>query len=487
MQRMKNRYMDTRATHDLFEQNVAHATEELLNLRQKIAETNKVYNDYITIASEDFITEQVEQAAQKKTPLAGVPVAIKDNIAVKELKMTCGSKMLEDFEQPLYDATVITKLKEAGAIIVGKTNLDEFAMGGSNETSYYGPVKNPYNLDYVSGGSSGGSAVAVANGYVNMALGTDTGGSVRQPAAFNNIVGMKPTYGRISRFGVTAFSSSLDQVGIFTRTVEENALFLKYLAGADSFDTTSSKVPVPDYEALLHTDMKGKKIAIFEEFLAEGIHPEVLEKTKETMRIFEEMGAIVEIVSLTHLKYVIAAYYIIAPSEASSNLARFDGLHYGYRSPHAKTIEEIYTMSRTEGFGSEVKRRIMLGTYFLNHDAYDSFYIQAAKLRRLIEQDFAQIFASYDIVLGPTVPSPPFKLGENLSDPLAMYLIDLCTIPANLIGLPAISVPGGFTKDGLPIGMQFIAKSFDEVTLFQFAYALEQKTKYYQKTPKTVD
>ncbi|MGL5042786.1 MAG: Asp-tRNA(Asn)/Glu-tRNA(Gln) amidotransferase subunit GatA [Culicoidibacterales bacterium] len=449
----------------------------------KIEEENPKMNAFISIASKQAIEAAIEVA--KINPeglLYGMPIAIKDNIVVEKFRLTCASKMLENFEKPLYNATVVQKLIDAGAIILGKLNLDEFAMGGSNETSYFGPVKNAYNDDYVSGGSSGGSAVAVATGSVLMSLGSDTGGSVRQPAAFNNIVGMKPTYGRVSRFGLTAFASSLDQVGILTKTVEQNARTLAVIAGNDPFDTTSSTKAVPLYHQNLSASLAGKKIAVFEEYLSKDVHPEVVKTLKEAIKVYEKMGATVEIVSLPHLKYVVPAYYIIAPSEASSNLARFDGLHYGYRSPEAKTLDEIYKKSRFEGFGMEVKKRILMGTYFLNHDKYDAYYIQAAKLRTLIHNDFATLFQTYDIILGPTTPEPPFKLGEQIDDPIKMYLNDICTIPANLIGLPAISIPGGFTKNGLPIGIQLTGKAFAELELYQFAFAFESVTNYYKQT-----
>lgn len=447
----------------------------------KIVKDNPILNDFITIADKELLATEIKNAPEGL--LTGIPVALKDNIAVETMRMTCGSKMLENFDKPLYTATVAQKLIAAGSIIMGKLNMDEFAMGASNETSYFGPVKNPYNLEYVSGGSSGGSAVAVANGSVKATLGTDTGGSVRQPASFTNTVGMKPTYGRISRFGVTAFASSLDQVGIITKTVEDNAIVLAAIAGNDPFDTTSSKKEVPMYHELLQADLSGKKIAVFEEYLSKDMDDEVVVAVKEAIKVYESLGATVEFVSLPHLKYVVPAYYIIAPSEASSNLARFDGLHYGYRSKNAQNLDEIYKKSRTEGFGLEVRKRILMGTYFLNHDTYDAYYIQAAKLRTLIHQDFQEVFENFDIILGPTTPTPAFKIGEQIDDPIKMYLNDICTIPANLIGLPAISIPGGFTKNNLPMGLQLIGKAFSEVELYQFAYAFEQQTKYFEQRP----
>ena len=455
--------------------------ESLLAIQKK----DEKLNSFITIADTETLEQELKESEKYKDGLLyGIPVALKDNIMTINMKMTAGSKMLANFEHPLYDATVATKLVQAGAINMGKLNMDEFAMGASNETSYYGAVRNPYNLDYVSGGSSGGSAVAVAAGLVKATLGTDTGGSVRQPAAFTNTVGMKPTYGRVSRFGVTAFASSLDQVGVITKTVADNARVLTAIAGQDDYDTTSSSTPVLQYHENLSMDFKDKKIAVIQEYLSEDIHPEVREAVQNAIKIYQKLGATVEKVSLPHLKYVVPAYYIIAPSEASSNLARFDGVHYGYRSAKANGLESIYLHSRAEGFGAEVKKRIVMGTYFLNHDAYDAYYIQAAKLRTLIAQDFQAVFDQYDIILGPTTPTPAFKIGEQIDNPIQMYLNDLCTIPANLIGLPAISIPGGFSQQGLPIGIQLIGKAFSEQQLYQYAYAFEQETKYYEQSPK---
>lgn len=450
----------------------------------KIIANDSKLNSFITVANKEVLAAEMSISAEHKDGLLyGIPVAVKDNIMTKNMKMTAASKMLANFEHPLLDATVVTKLQQAGAINMGKLNLDEFAMGASNETSYYGPVHNPYNLDYVSGGSSGGSAVAVAAGLVKASLGTDTGGSVRQPASFTNTVGMKPTYSRVSRFGVTAFASSLDQVGVITKTVADNARVLAAIAGADDFDTTSSTTAVPMYHEHLTSDLTNKKIAVFEEYLSTDIDDEVIKVVKDAIAVYEKLGATVEVISLPHLKYVVPAYYIIAPSEASSNLARFDGIHYGYRSENATDLESIYLQSRAEGFGFEVKKRIVMGTYFLNHDAYDAYYIQAAKLRTLIHNDFNEVFKKYDVVLGPTAPTPAFKIGEQIDNPIKMYLNDLCTIPANLIGAPAISIPGGFASNGLPIGIQLIGEAFSEQKLYQYAYAFENETKYYENEP----
>lgn len=451
---------------------------------QLIKEKDEKINAFITIASQQVLKAEI--AVSKKYQdglLYGIPIAIKDNIMTKNMKMTAGSKMLANFEQPLYDATVTEKLIAAGAINMGKLNLDEFAMGSSNETSYYGPVHNPYNLAYVSGGSSGGSAAAVAAGFVKAALGTDTGGSVRQPAAFTNTVGIKPTYGRISRYGVTAFASSLDQVGIITRTVADNARVLAAIAGKDELDTTSSQIEVPLYHEHLEHDLNGKKIAVIEEYLSSHVDEEVRLAVKEAIALYETLGVSVDIISLPHLKYVVPAYYIIAPSEASSNLARFDGVRYGYRSEAATDLESLYLKSRAEGFGAEVKKRIALGTYFLNHDAYETYYVQAAKLRTLIHQDFQKVFQKYDVILGPTTPTPAFKIGEQIAHSIQMYLNDLFTIPANLTGIPALSIPGAFSKAGLPIGIQLMGPAFSEQKLYQFAVAFEEKTRYYEVKP----
>ena len=442
-------------------------------------------NAFITVADTAILeAEMTEAAAYKDGLLYGIPVAIKDNIMTENMKMTAASKMLSNFDKPLFNATVTNKLLTAGSINMGKVNMDEFAMGGSGETSYYGVSRNPYNLEYVAGGSSSGSATSVAAGMVKAALGTDTGGSVRQPASFTNLVGMKPTYGRVSRFGVTAFASSLDQVGVLTKTVADNARVLAAIAGHDEFDTTSSLEAVPMYHENLAINLQGKKIAVFEEYLSDEIEPEVIRVVKEAIAVYEKLGATVETVSLPHLKYVVPAYYIIAPSEASSNLARFDGIHYGYRSDKAHDLESIYLQSRAEGFGDEVKKRVVMGTYFLNHDAYDAYYIQAAKLRTLIHNDFQKVFAEYDMILGPTAPTPAFKIGERIDNAIQMYLSDLCTIPANLIGLPAMSIPGGFSSNNLPIGIQLIGPAFSEQTMYQYAYAFEQETKYYEVLPQ---
>ncbi len=417
-------------------------------------------------------------------PLSGMSVAIKDVLALKGARLTCGSKFLEHF-QSLYTATCVQRLMDAGARIVGKTNMDEFAMGSSNETSYFGPVQNPWDVTRVPGGSSGGSAVAAAVGACHVALGTDTGGSIRQPAALCGVVGMKPTYGRISRYGLTAFSSSFDTVGTFSRTLEDAARALEIMSGFDEMDATSAHVPVGNYSESLKKDVRGLRIGIPKEYFGEGIQPDVrklVEASKEKLRA---AGCEIVEVSLPHSKYCVTDYYILTTAEASSNLARFDGIRYGRRAsitnyelritnekdaiPTHNDLEETYRKSRSEGFGPEVKRRIMLGTYVLSSGYYDSYYTRAQKVRRLIAQDFTNAFQLCDALLTPTTPTTAFKLGEKVSDPLAMYLNDIFTVSANIAGVPAISVPVGLDSQGLPVGAQLIAKHFDEEMLFSLA------------------
>lgn len=415
------------------------------------------------------------------TPLAGIPIGIKDNIVTQNLRTTAASKILSNFD-PIYDATVMDKIYEADMIPVGKLNMDEFAMGGSTETSYFKKTKNAWNQTKVPGGSSGGSAAAVAAGEVPVSLGTDTGGSIRQPAAFNGIVGMKPTYGRVSRYGLIAFGSSLDQIGPMTRNVYDNALTLNAIAGYDEKDSTSAGQAVPDFTANLGKEIKGMKIAVPQEYMGEGIQPEVRQAVEKAMKTYQELGATVEEVSLPHSKYGVAVYYIVASSEASSNLQRFDGIRYGYRSPEAKTLEEVYVLSRSEGFGEEVKRRIMLGTFSLSAGYYDAYFKKAGQVRTMIIEDFKKVFEQYDLIIAPTAPTVAFGLGEKLDDPVTMYMSDILTIPANLAGVPGMSIPCGFS-DGLPIGLQLIGKHFDEATMYQAAYAFEQATDFHQKMP----
>ena len=450
-----------------------------------IHETEDKVGSFITLNEEVALQLAKNMDAKGITEsnvLAGLPIGIKDNIVTKDLRTTAASKMLEDF-MPIYDATVMNKVYEADLIPVGKLNMDEFAMGGSTETSYFKQTKNPWDLTKVPGGSSGGSAAAVAAGQLLISLGSDTGGSIRQPAAFTGVVGMKPTYGRVSRFGLIAFASSLDQIGPFTRTVKDNAYVLNAISGYDANDSMSSGTSVPDFTANLTGDINGMKIGVPKEYLQEGIDEEIKKSVLAAIDTYKELGATVEEVSLPHSKYGIAVYYIIASSEASSNLQRFDGVRYGYRSPEAESLEELYVMSRSEGFGMEVKRRIMLGTFSLSSGYYDAYFKKAGQVRTLIKQDFANVFADYDLILGPTTPTTAFNLGENMDDPLTMYMNDILTVPVNLAGVPAISIPCGFAENGMPIGLQLIGKHFDEETIYKAAYAFEQATDFHQKKP----
>ncbi|MEK0285140.1 Asp-tRNA(Asn)/Glu-tRNA(Gln) amidotransferase subunit GatA [Caldifermentibacillus hisashii] len=414
--------------------------------------------------------------------LFGMPIGIKDNIVTKGVRTTCASKILENFD-PIYDATVMQKLHNAETVMIGKLNMDEFAMGGSTETSHYQRTYNPWNLDYVPGGSSGGSAAAVAAGEVPFTLGSDTGGSIRQPAAYCGVVGLKPTYGRVSRFGLVAFASSLDQIGPITRNVEDNAYLLQAISGVDPYDSTSANLPVPNYVEQLTGDVKGLRIAVPKEYLGEGVQESVRNAILEALKVLEKLGATWEEVSLPHSKYGVATYYLLASSEASSNLARFDGIRYGYRAQGAENLIDLYKKTRSEGFGDEVKRRIMLGTFALSSGYYDAYYKKAQQVRTLIKQDFDKVFEKYDVILGPTVPTPAFKIGAQIDDPLTMYANDLLTIPVNLAGVPGISVPCGF-DNGLPIGLQIIGKHFDEATVYRVAHAFEQATDYHKQKPQ---
>ena len=413
--------------------------------------------------------------------LAGIPIAIKDNIVTNGIKTTAASKILYNF-MPVYSATVLEKLENAGAIDIGKTNLDEFAMGSSTETSHFGTTKNPWDYSRVPGGSSGGSAAAVASGEVVAALGTDTGGSIRQPAAFNGIFGIKPTYGRVSRWGVIAFASSLDQVGVMSKRVEDSAEVLSVIAGHDDHDSTSSEKEVPDYRANLNKDMTGVKIAVPKEFYHEGTHKDVLDNVNKALEAYKKMGATVEEVSLPSLKHAVEVYYILASSEASSNLQRYDGVRYGYRAKDVKNIKDLFVNSRSEGFGDEVKRRIMLGTFALSAGAYDAYFKKAAQVRTIFINEMSNVLKDYDLIMGPSTTTPAFKIGEKVDDPLAMYMNDILTIPANLAGLPAASVPAGLA-DGMPVGLQIIGKPFAEQDVFNAAYALQEENKFYEQIP----
>lgn len=422
-------------------------------------------------------------AGQTLGPLDGIPIALKDVIAVRDQPLTAASKMLENFVSP-YDATVTTKLKEAGAVLWGRANLDEFAMGSSTENSAFKTTANPYDLTRVPGGSSGGSAAALAAGEAVATLGSDTGGSIRQPAAFCNVVGLKPTYGLISRFGLAAFASSLDQIGPFTKTVEDAAIMLGVIAGHDHRDSTSVKTEIPDYSAALKAKKGPWRLGVPREYFGAGLDPEVGAAIEKAISFYREQGCDIKEVSLPHTEFCLSTYYIIATAEASSNLARYDGVRYTHRSKEAKSIEDVYFMSRAEGFGDEVKRRIILGTYVLSSGYYDAYYLRAQKVRTLIRQDFLKAYEEVDAILTPTTPTPAFKAGEKSTDPLTMYLSDIYTIGVNLAGLPGISVPTGFSSDGLPIGLQLIGQPYAEADLLAIANAYDSAHDWHQRLPE---
>jgi len=413
--------------------------------------------------------------------IAGIPFALKDIFCTRGVKTTCASRILENFV-PTYNATAAAKLLDAKGVLVGKVNMDEFAMGSSTEQSAYMSTRNPWDLERVPGGSSGGSAAAVAADEVPFALGTDTGGSIRQPASFCGVVGIKPTYGRVSRWGVIAYASSLDQVGAFAKDVQDCALVMQLISGRDPLDATSVDLPVPNYNDFLKTDIKGMRIAYPREYFQPGIDENIKAAVKKALLKYEELGAIVEEVSLPHSEYALPAYYLVATAEASANLARYDGVRYGLRNFEAENVVDMFSKSRAEGFGEEVKRRIMLGSYALSSGYYDAYYLKALKVRRLIADDFARVFENYDLIVSPITPTTAFKLGEQTGDPLTLYMNDILTVPVNMAGLPGMSIPCGF-DNGLPIGMQLIGKAFDEATLFKAAYAFEQNTDFHTFRP----
>ncbi|HKV94261.1 MAG TPA: Asp-tRNA(Asn)/Glu-tRNA(Gln) amidotransferase subunit GatA [Candidatus Angelobacter sp.] len=445
---------------------------------QRIKSEDREIHAYLTLC-ENRALQQVERidriaaAGGPLPPLAGVPVGIKDVMVTRGVRTTAGSKILENFIPP-YDCTAVARMEAAGAIVLGKLNCDEFAMGSSNENSAYGPVRNPHDKSRVPGGSSGGSAAAVAAGMAVATLGSDTGGSIRQPASFCGVVGLMPTYGRVSRYGLIAFASSLDHIGPLTRTVKDAAIILRVIAGRDPLDSTSADVPVPDYEAELTKPVSGLKIGVPQEYFGEGLDPEVRAAVEAGIDKLRAAGCEIIPISLAHSKYAIPAYYVIATAEASANLARFDGVRYGHRSKSARTLSEMYRRSRDEGFGPEVKRRIMLGTYALSSGYYDAYYLKAQRVRTLITRDFQEAFQKVDAMVTPTAPTPAFKLGEKADDPLAMYLADIYTVTADLAGVPGISVPCGKTQSGLPIGLQVLGRHFDEDTVLRVAQAVEQ-------------
>lgn len=451
----------------------------------RIEQLDSKLNSFITVSKEHALSDARQadqQRAQGNTqPLCGIPIAQKDIFCTFGIKTSCGSRMLDNFIAP-YDATVVTHFKQAGSVLLGKTNMDEFAMGSSNENSYYGPVKNPWDLTVVPGGSSGGSAAAVAARLTPAATGTDTGGSIRQPAALCNLTGLKPTYGRVSRYGMIAFASSLDQGGPMARTAEDCAILLNTMAGFDEKDSTSIDQAVPDYTATLNNSLEGLKIGLPKEYFGAGLDPKIAALIEAAIKEYEKLGATIHHINLPNVNLSVPAYYVVAPAECSSNLARFDGVRYGHRCENPKDLEDLYKRSRAEGFGAEVKRRIMIGTYALSSGYYDAYYLKAQKIRNLIAHDFEQAFKQVDIILSPTTPSPAFKIGSKVDDPVSMYLSDIYTIAANLAGLPGMSIPAGF-MDNLPIGMQLVGKHFDEARLLNIAHRYQQVTDWHKQTP----
>ncbi|MBA7562621.1 Asp-tRNA(Asn)/Glu-tRNA(Gln) amidotransferase subunit GatA [Candidatus Atribacteria bacterium 1244-E10-H5-B2] len=463
------------------------AYEVMQNIFNQIDKVDNLIRAFLVLNKEEALKQAKEIDIKvkngKELPLlAGVAVAVKDIIATRGMETTCGSKILKGFIPP-YNATVISRLKEAGAIIIGKTNMDEFAMGSSTENSAFGPTHNPWDLERVPGGSSGGSTAAVAADETFVALGTDTGGSVRQPASLCGMVGLKPTYGRVSRYGLVAYASSLDQIGSITKDVTDCALIMKVISGHDNMDSTSLNLEVPDYLKSCQAGIKDLKIGVPKEYFIEGIDPEVKDALYKALKIFEKLGANIEEASLPHTEYSLPTYYLIATAEASSNLARYDGVQYGYRAEDYEDLSSMYQRNRSEGFGSEVKRRIMLGTYALSSGYYDAYYLKAQKVRTLIKEDFDKVFSKYDILVTPTSPTPAFKLKEKVLDPLTMYLSDIYTVPINLAGIPAISLNCGYSKSNLPIGLQIIGKHFSEETILRAAFNFEQNNDVEKKKP----
>lgn len=470
--------------HDLLVKKEISAVELTKATLEDIKSREGAVDAFLTITEDAALAQAAaldEKGIDADNVMAGIPLAVKDNISTKGILTTAASKMLYNYE-PIFDATSVAQAYAKDMIVVGKTNMDEFAMGGSNENSAFKPTKNAWDQTKVPGGSSGGSAAAVAAGQVRLSLGSDTGGSIRQPAAFNGIVGMKPTYGTVSRFGLIAFGSSLDQIGPFSQTVKENAQLLNVISGHDVKDATSTINEIADFTSKIGQDIRGMKIALPKEYMGEGIDPQVKETILKAAKHLESLGAIIEEVSLPHSKYGVAVYYIIASSEASSNLQRFDGIRYGFRAEDATNLDEIYVKTRSQGFGEEVKRRIMLGTFSLSSGYYDAYFKKAGQVRTLIIQDFEKVFADYDLILGPTAPTVAFGLDTLNHDPVAMYLADLLTIPVNLAGLPGISIPAGFVE-GLPVGLQLIGPKYSEETIYQVAAAFEATTDYHKQQP----
>lgn len=451
----------------------------------RIKRLDKTYNSFVTLTEDSALAKakQCDEALQKgnTNPLMGLPIAHKDIFCTKGVKTSCGSKMLDNFIAP-YDATMVSQVEKAGMVMLGKTNMDEFAMGSSNETSFYGPVKNPWDIETVPGGSSGGSAAAVAGRLAPCSTGTDTGGSIRQPAALCGITGLKPTYGRVSRYGMIAFASSLDQGGPFAQSAQDCAMLLNAMAGFDERDSTSVNTPVPDYTKNLNEKIAGKSIGIPKEYFDKGLDKAVEQRVQEAIGVFEKLGANIKQISLPSSPLSISVYYVVASAECSSNLSRFDGVRFGYRCKDPINLEDLYKRSRGEGFGDEVKRRIMVGTYALSSGYYDAYYLKAQKVRKLISDDFKRAFEQVDFVLGPTAPTPAFKIGEKANDPVSMYLSDIYTIATNLAGLPGLSIPAGFVNN-LPIGIQLTGKHFDESGLLNAAHVYQQETDWHKKVP----
>ncbi len=474
--------------HDMLKQGETTSETITESVLSRIKAVDGKVKAYITVTEEVARAQAREadkriKAGDTSSPLLGIPIAVKDNMCTDGIKTTCASKILGNFVPP-YDATVVRNLKQAGYVLCGKPNMDEFAMGSSTENSGFFITKNPWDLERIPGGSSGGSAAAVAAGECIGALGSDTGGSIRQPASCCGVVGLKPTYGRVSRFGLVAFASSLDQIGPITKDVTDAALLMNIISGHDEKDSTSANIPSPDYTRALKKDVKGMKIGLPKEYFIEGMDPEVEKAVKDAVKMLEGLGAKVVQVSLPHTDYAVATYYILATSEASSNLARYDGVKYGYRTQSPKDLMDMYMKSRAEGFGPEVKRRIMLGTYALSAGYYDAYYKKGQQVRTLIKHDFDEAFKTVDVIATPTAPTAAFKIGEKSSDPLQMYLSDIFTISVNLAGIPGLSLPCGFTSGNLPIGLQLLGKHFDEESILHAAFAYEQATEWHRKRAK---
>ena len=479
--------LDIKGLHELIKNGEVSCYEVCRAVAERIQAVEDKIGAYNTLLLEHAleharqIDQQISQGGEVGY-LTGIPMAIKDNMCTRGVPTTCSSRILANFVPP-YDATVIERLKAEGMVLLGKTNLDEFAMGSSTENSAFKLTHNPWSLEHIPGGSSGGSASAVAADEAVAALGSDTGGSIRQPAACCGVVGLKPTYGRVSRYGLVAFASSLDQIGTITKTVHDAAVLLRVISGKDACDSTSVDQPVPDYRAELEKPLGKPKVGIPREYFAEGLHPEVKERLQDALSTMEKLGAEVVEVSLPHTEYAIGTYYLVATAEASSNLARYDGVRYGYRAQQYASLKEMYVNSRSQGFGAEVKRRIMLGTYALSAGYYDAYYLKALKVRTLLKRDFDAAFKEVELICTPTMPTPPFRLGEKIDDPLEMYLSDIYTVTVNLAGLPALSLPCGFTGSHLPIGLQIIAPPFEEGRIFRLAHAYEQEAGHFRTRP----